>query len=892
MITLFRACTLEDWTDLFYTSYYGCESYGYDKPTAEHICARYNTGTNTIYLDEPEPCNVTLGYQCYDPFHLAAFNSTMSMAIGTPGSEMIGQPYHPGRTLFKIVTYVYWILFIFIGSFVLLSLFVGAITIGMQSSMQEAMEEKAAAEAAKKAIDRAHLHQTLADNGCKEIKRLWSGLERQDPLPEELPAWQRGPLAQLYIKLARKVMLVTESSWFNNTITAFIVLASIMVGLGEDDYTWAGFNGCPQVPCGDDETNITDAIEFIILMVFAAECALKIVAEGMRPWRYLYHPVTKSLERWNCFDFVIVVLGLVGETGVFGAQGSILMVLRLLRLLRVLKLVRALPQLQVIVSALISGIASIGYVSILLILIYYIYAILGCIAFGANDPWHFRDVTNAMLTLFRASTFEDWTDIMYINMYGCEKHFFYQSGTPSLLCNNRELGFQSSANPALSAIYFVSFILLAALVMMSLFIGVVTTAMDSENRKQETAKADAIEIAAILSESGIDEVRLEELRGIFNEMLLPNQETIGSRDLGFLLDAVADGKMPQLEREERIDQVLDGKELGELTFNMVVRVLAKLQNDRDDEAVLHEKTKARLSTATRSAPNSVASQEAMAQSMPKRSYLNADGRLVLDLEGGKPPKKSATAKVRRLLEHAEGFDIPSSVELKDRGLTMLVTSVATMRLHAQEVATVETLAGKSASRSSGLLSGVFNKPEAALPGDGNKVIAGLRKAADGRYEFVPDDARASEGVSLLGRAAAACSGSATLPGAPARQAHGEGHESGMMPAAKLPPPGITQSQASTSAPQPIVPASTGNQEVGEERSVSALIAARQDSASAAGFDGGAGEKTPEYLLRLLGEVEQLLEESVVFVRSAKPADARSDRGPVEQPRNKWYRKQG
>ena len=29
VFTLFRACTLEDWTDLFYTSYFGCESYGY-----------------------------------------------------------------------------------------------------------------------------------------------------------------------------------------------------------------------------------------------------------------------------------------------------------------------------------------------------------------------------------------------------------------------------------------------------------------------------------------------------------------------------------------------------------------------------------------------------------------------------------------------------------------------------------------------------------------------------------------------------------------------------------------------------------------------------------------------------------------------------------------------
>ena len=41
------------------------------------------------------------------------------------------------------------------------------------------------------------------------------------------------------------------------------------------------------------------------------------------------------------------------------------------------------------------------------------------------DPFHFRSIPISMLSLFRASTLEDWTDIMYINIYGCNK---YSSG--------------------------------------------------------------------------------------------------------------------------------------------------------------------------------------------------------------------------------------------------------------------------------------------------------------------------------------------------------------------------------------------------------------------------------------------------------------------------------
>jgi len=42
--------------------------------------------------------------------------------------------------------------------------------------------------------------------------------------------------------------------------------------------------------------------------------------------------------------------------------------------------------------------------------------------FGANDPLHFRSVPIALLSLFRAATLEDWTDIMYISIFGCDTY--------------------------------------------------------------------------------------------------------------------------------------------------------------------------------------------------------------------------------------------------------------------------------------------------------------------------------------------------------------------------------------------------------------------------------------------------------------------------------------
>ena len=65
---------------------------------------------------------------------------------------------------------------------------------------------------------------------------------------------------------------------------------------------------------------------------------------------------------------------------------------------------------------------------------FYLFAIVGVTNFGTNDPWHFGSLHVAFLTLFRMSTLEDWTDIMYINMYGCVE-YGYEIASMARLCN-------------------------------------------------------------------------------------------------------------------------------------------------------------------------------------------------------------------------------------------------------------------------------------------------------------------------------------------------------------------------------------------------------------------------------------------------------------------------
>jgi len=251
------------------------------------------------------------------------------------------------------------------------------------------------------------------------------------------------------VKLCKQV---AESKWFGNFVTIAILVAGTLVGIA----TYPEFS--------EKYSGILDVLNKVVLYIFILEIVVKIIAEGKKPWLYF-------TDGWNIFDFLIVAAAFLP----FG--GSSIAILRLLRLLRVLKLIKALPKLQMLVGALLKSIPSMGYISILLLLLFYIYAVAGVFFFGENDPIHFQDLQTSMLSLFRVVTLEDWTDIMYINMFGCEN---YGYGGNEALCTN------STANAAGSVTFFVSFVLIGTMIMLNLFIGVIMTGMDEA--KEEAAK--------------------------------------------------------------------------------------------------------------------------------------------------------------------------------------------------------------------------------------------------------------------------------------------------------------------------------------------------------------------------------------------------------------------
>jgi voltage-gated sodium channel len=258
---------------------------------------------------------------------------------------------------------------------------------------------------------------------------------------------QRGTVVQL-------LGSVRDAGWFQHGITIVILLAGVLVGVE----TYQEF-------AARHET-VMHLLDQIIIWIFVAEVVIKMGAEWPRPLRYFLDP-------WNVFDFIIVAACFMP------VDAQYVMVLRLARLLRVLKLVRALPKLQVLVGALLKSIPSMAYVSLLLMLLFYVYAVAATFMFSRNDPVHFATLPLSMLSLFRAVTLEDWTDLMYINRDGCDQ---YGYGGIEHLCVAPE------AFPIGSPLVFVSLVLLGTMIILNLFIGVIMNGMEAAREENDLAE--------------------------------------------------------------------------------------------------------------------------------------------------------------------------------------------------------------------------------------------------------------------------------------------------------------------------------------------------------------------------------------------------------------------
>jgi len=203
---------------------------------------------------------------------------------------------------------------------------------------------------------------------------------------------------------------------------------------------------------------VLDGLDTFYIVVFTVEAIIKITGLG---W------VQYIRNSWNKFDFFIVIVGIVS---LFELSGDASFnVLRLFRIGRVLRLINKAKTLRTHFLTLMYSIPSLWNIGLLILVIFFVYAVVGMHLFGdvdKTDNWefgddeaNFQDFQKSMITLFRVSSGDGWSSVY-----------------------ERYLADTSEDTRPWVYVFFMSFFLVGALVMINLFIAVI---LDSFSEEQE-----------------------------------------------------------------------------------------------------------------------------------------------------------------------------------------------------------------------------------------------------------------------------------------------------------------------------------------------------------------------------------------------------------------------
>ncbi|XP_067614168.1 muscle calcium channel subunit alpha-1 [Eurosta solidaginis] len=314
------------------------------------------------------------------------------------------------------------------------------------------------------------------------------------------------------------------------------------------------------------DSNVTnqalEKIEYVFLVIFTAECVMKIIAYG-----FILHSGSYLRNGWNILDFFIVVIGMISTVlSNIMKEGFDVKALRAFRVLRPLRLVSGVPSLQVVLNSILRAMIPLLHIALLVIFVIIIYAIIGLELFSGKlhktclrpdtgdymkdahpcgngfrcpegyvcyEKWdgpnhgitNFDNFGLAMLTVFQCITLEGWTDVLY--------------------------NIQDAMGSTWQWIYFVSMVILGAFFVMNLILGV----LSGEFSKERTKAKNRGDFQKLREKQQIE----EDVRGYLD--WITQAEDIEPDVAGNLIH---DGKHRQLNEINSMDQMEEDDQEGQM----------------------------------------------------------------------------------------------------------------------------------------------------------------------------------------------------------------------------------------------------------------------------------------------------------------------------------------
>uniref|UniRef100_A0A3P9JF42 Voltage-dependent L-type calcium channel subunit alpha n=1 Tax=Oryzias latipes TaxID=8090 RepID=A0A3P9JF42_ORYLA len=356
-------------------------------------------------------------------------------------SEDVGPIYN-----YRVVISIFFIIYIIIIAFFMMNIFVGFVIV------------------------------TFQEQGEQEYKNCELDKNQRQCVEYALKA---RPLRRYIPKnpYQYKVWYVVNSTYFEYLMFTLILLNTICLAMQHHGQT-KNFN---------DAMNI---LNMLFTGLFTVEMILKLIA--FKPRGYFSDP-------WNVFDFLIVIGSIIDvilseinvsttppllslcTPSLCNSEENARISITFFRLFRVMRLVKLLSRgegIRTLLWTFIKSFQALPYVALLIVMLFFIYAVIGMQMFGKialrdlsqiNRNNNFQTFPQAVLLLFRCATGEAWQEIMLACSPNrpCEKGSTNENSTASEECGSQ-----------FAIIYFVSFYMLCAFLIINLFVAVIMDNFD------------------------------------------------------------------------------------------------------------------------------------------------------------------------------------------------------------------------------------------------------------------------------------------------------------------------------------------------------------------------------------------------------------------------------
>jgi len=374
---------------------------------------------------------------------------------------------------------VYFVIFIIIGSFLVMNLFVGAVV----DTFNEVKNEQ----------ERSAMMSESQAQFVASMRELFNNAPEPTPLPpdqvrtvaavsaidrkakEEAPS--RSFVMSSRVACFRLVTFEKGALSFDNIIAALIGVNIIVMALNWWEIPALGVAAESDAVKDLQKTDFNEALEkanLAFTIVFALEAILKMAGLGFEQY---------FMNLLNRFDLMVVIVSVIGTIIDYAATDpndtlvSVLLVFRVCRVLRIFRLALRFAGIKRLLRTLLFTLPSVMNVLALLTLVIFIFTVLGMSFFGNNrfatvedhahyalynDHANFRYFHIGFFALFRMCTGESWNAIMHDVM---------------------------DANGGIASLFFVSYMIIASYLLLSLVIAIMLEEFTA------TARADKFKIS-------------------------------------------------------------------------------------------------------------------------------------------------------------------------------------------------------------------------------------------------------------------------------------------------------------------------------------------------------------------------------------------------------------